>query len=84
MLFSYKLSSSIHTKFQVDCSIFDTQMGCFFVSEIIPIYDVTFSHTIFCNFWVSYVKTNNTIRFLTKKLVKKGRHILSTSVILKI
>ena len=38
-----------------------------FVSEIIPIYDVTFSNAIFfCNFRGSYVKTNGTIRFLSK------------------
>ena len=34
------------TKFQVNSSIFDPQME-YFVSEIIPIYDVIFSNAIF-------------------------------------
>ena len=54
------------TKFQVNSSIFDPQMECFFVSEIIPIYDVIFFKCDFGNFWGSYAKTNDTIRFLSQ------------------
>ena len=53
------------TKFQVNSSIFDPKWNVF-VSEIISIYDVIFSNAIFFNFWGSYAKTNDTIRFLSQ------------------
>ena len=64
MLFSYDLSTSVQNFKSI--AQFLTPKWTVFVSEIIPIYAVTFSNAIHCNFWGSYVKTNGTIRFLRK------------------
>ena len=53
------------TKLQVNNSIFDPKWSIF-VSEIIPISDVIFFKCDVCNFWGSYAKTNDTIRFLSQ------------------
>ena len=45
-----------------------------FVSKIIPIYDVTFSNAILCSSKGSYVKTNNTVRFLSRNWSRSRRH----------
>ena len=71
------------TKFQVNSSIFDPQMECF-VSESIPNYDVIFFFKCdFCNFWGSYAKTNDTIRFLSRNW-SRLIPFLSTFINLKI
>ena len=56
------------TNFQVNNSIFDPKWSVF-ASEIIPIY-VIFFKCDFCNFWGSYAKTNDTIRFLRQNWSK--------------
>ena len=70
------------TKFQVNSSIFDPQMECF-VSEIMHIYDVIFFKSDICNFWGSYAKTNDTIRFLSQSWPRQIP-FLSTFINLKI
>ena len=54
-----------------------------FVSESIPNYDVIFFKCDFCNFWGSYAKTNDTIRFLSRNW-SRLIPFLSTFINLKI
>ena len=53
------------TKFQVNSSIFDPQMECFCLRNHAHLWR-DFFRCDFCNFWGSYTKTNDTIRFLSQ------------------
>ena len=53
------------TKFQVNSSIFDPQMECFCLRRHTHLWR-HFFNCDFCNFWGSYAKTNDTIRFLSR------------------
>ena len=53
------------TKFQVNSSIFDPQMECFCLRNHTQLW-LHFFKCDFCNFWGSYAKTNDTIRFLSQ------------------
>ena len=53
------------TQFQVNSSIFDPQMECFCLRNHTHLWRHFFTCD-FCNFWGSYAKTNDTIRFLSQ------------------
>ena len=75
MLFSYYSRLPVY-KNEVDSSIFYPQLSCFFVSEMILIYDVALSNAIFfVTSGGTYVK-NDTIRFLSKTVLSK--HLFCT------
>ena len=57
------------TKFQVNSSIFDPQMECFCLRNHTHLC-CHFFKCDFCNFWGSYVKTNDTIRFLSQNWLR--------------
>ena len=70
------------TKFQVNSSIFDPQMECFCLRKHTH-FMTSFFKCDFCNFWGSYAKTNDTIRFLSRNW-SRLIPFLSTFIILKI
>ena len=70
------------TKFQVNSSIFDPQMECFCLRKHTQLWRIFFKCD-FCNFWGSYAKTNDTIRFLSRNW-SRLIPFLSTFINLKI
>ena len=70
------------TKFQVNSSIFDPQMECFCLRKHTQLWR-NFFICDFCNFWGSYAKTNDTIRFLSRNW-SRLIPFLSTFINLKI
>ena len=70
------------TKFQVNSSIFDPQMECFCLRKHTHLWRHFFKCD-FCNFWGSYAKTNDTIRFLSRNWLRLIP-FLSTFINLKI
>ena len=53
------------TKFQVNSSIFDPPNGVFLSPKSCP-FMTSFFKCDFCNFWGSYARANDTIRFLSQ------------------
>ena len=70
------------TKFQVNSSIFDPQMECFCLRKHTQLWR-NFLKCDFGNFWGSYAKTNDTIRFLSQNW-SRLIPFLSTFINLKI
>ena len=70
------------TQFQVNSSIFDPQMECFCLRNHTHLRRHFFKCD-FCNFWGSYAKTNDTIRFLSQNW-SRSIHFLSIFINLKI